>query len=390
MRRPVKLLLLRLLLSWLAIIPLNCSTPAGELPEAEVQADGDPGLSLTSLLSGTAEGFTRATAPRRFAFPEDHGSHPDFRTEWWYLTGNVTAASGPRFGYQFTLFRNALAAEEPATESEWATRQIFMAHFAVTDVEAESFHFFERFARGAVGLAGVELEPFRAWLEDWQLTSLSSSPPFRLQARAGDIAVDFDLEPVKPLVLQGEAGLSRKGREPGNASYYYAFTRLATAGRIRLGDTEVEVSGSSWLDREWSTSALEAGQSGWDWFALQLDDGTDLMVYQMRREDGTADPMSSGSRIDAEGERSPLLWSDFQLEVLDWWTSPETEVRYPSGWRLRLPAQELELTIEPVLRDQELRLSVLYWEGAVSVEGERGGAPISGRGYVELTGYSAP
>jgi len=388
-RRPLNPLLLRLLLGWLAFAQLGCSTPAMELPEAEVEADGDPGLSLTSLLSGTAEGFARATAPRRFAFPEDHGSHPDFRTEWWYLTGNVATASGRRFGYQFTLFRNALAAEVPTRESGWATRQIFMAHLAITDEERQSFHFFERFARGAMGLAGVELEPFRAWLEDWQLTSRSSSPPFRLQARAGDIAVDLDLDPVKPLVLQGEAGLSRKGREPGNASYYYAFTRLATSGRIRLGEVELEVSGSSWLDREWSTSALEAGQSGWDWFALQLDDGTDLMVYQMRRDDGTADPMSSGSHIDADGERSPLLWSDFQLEVLDGWISPETGVQYPSGWRLRLPAQELELTIEPVLRDQELRLSVLYWEGAVRVEGEREGAPISGRGYVELTGYLA-
>jgi predicted secreted hydrolase len=374
----------------LALVSLACSTPAVELPDARVEADGDQSLTLSSLLSGTADGFARAIAPRRFVFPDDHGSHPDFRTEWWYLTGNVTAASGRRFGYQFTLFRNALAAEDPSRESEWSTRQIFMAHLAITDVEGRNFHSFERFARGALGLAGVELRPFRAWLEDWQLTSRSSSPPFRLQARAGDIAVDLDLDAVKPLVLQGEAGLSRKGREPGNASYYYAFTRLATSGRIRLGEDELQVSGSSWLDREWSTSALEAGQSGWDWFALQLDDGTDLMVYQMRRDDGTADPMSSGSRIDADGERAPLLWSDVQLEVVDWWTSPETDVQYPSSWRLRVPTQGLELRIEPVVDDQELRLSVLYWEGAVKVEGEREGLPISGRGYVELTGYDTP
>ena len=390
MRRPVKILLFRLLLSWLAIVPLSCSTPAGELPEVEVQADGDPGLSLTSLLSGTAEGFARATAPRRFAFPEDHGSHPDFRTEWWYLTGNVTAPSGRRFGYQFTLFRNALTAEEPTSESEWATRQIFMAHFAVTDVDAESFHFFERFARGAMGLAGVELGPFRAWLEDWQITSRSSSPPFRLQARADDIALDLDLDPVKPLVLQGEAGLSRKGREPGNASYYYAFTRLATAGRIRLGEVELEVSGSSWLDREWSTSALEAGQSGWDWFALQLDDGTDLMVYQMRRDDGTADPVSSGSLVGSDGAKVDLDWDEFRLEVLDRWSSPSSGTTYPAGWRLVLPREKLTLLIDPLVPDQELRLAVTYWEGAVTVEGDRDGVPITGRGYVELTGYSAP
>lgn len=380
----------RLLLGTIALALTGCSTPADDLPTAAVEVDGPSSLELSSLLSGSAEGFARATLPRQFTFPEDHASHPDFRTEWWYLTGNLATGSGRAFGYQFTLFRNAVTNESTARESRWATRQIYMAHLALTDVEGQRFHFFERFARGAVGLAGVELAPFRAWLEDWQLSSGTSSPPFRLQTSAGDVALDLDLEPLKPLVLQGESGLSQKGHDPGNASYYYAFTRLATSGHIRLGELKLEVRGASWLDREWSTSALEAEQSGWDWFALQLDDGTDLMVYQMRRDDGTPDPISSGSHIETDGSRSSLGWKDFRLEVLNSWTSPETGVQYPSGWLLTVPEKGLELEIEPVMQDQELRLSVLYWEGAVRVAGDRQGIPISGRGYVELTGYSSP
>lgn len=381
---------LQQLLSLTALALVGCSSPPSEHLADENGTFGKASLELSSLLSGETEGFARATEPRHLVFPEDYGAHPEFRTEWWYLTGNLSSRSGRRFGYQFTLFRNALAAEEPSRPSRWATRQVFMAHLALTDIDGQKFHAFERFARGGGGLAGVELDPFRAWLEDWELSSPGSPPPFRLTATAGDISLDLDLEPLKPLVLQGEAGLSRKGRQPGNASYYYSFTRLGTSGRLHLGGLELEIQGNSWLDREWSTSALEAGQIGWDWFALQLDDGTDLMVYQMRRDDGSPDPVSSGSRIGVDGARSALSWSDFQLEVLDWWTSPETGVRYPSGWQLRLPGEELDLQIEPVSRDQELRLSVLYWEGAVRVEGTRGSTPISGRGYVELTGYAVP
>ena len=347
---------------------LGCSPPAVDEP-------------------GSAEGFARAIEPRSFDFPRDHGPHPDFRTEWWYLTGNLESPDGRRFGYQFTLFRSAMAAGSPARESAWATDQVYMAHLAVTDVEAESFYAFERFARGAAGLAGAETEPFRVWLDSWRLEGGDDPPPFRLRAENDEVALDLELAAAKPLVLQGDAGLSRKGREPGNASYYYAFTRLETSGRLRVGPTELEVGGSSWLDREWSTSVLEEGQRGWDWFALQLDDGVDLMVYQMRREDGSSDPASSGSLVDTEGGKTPLASREFELVVLDWWTSPESGARYPSRWRVSVPAEELVLTVEPVLSDQELDLSVLYWEGAVYVEGIRAGVPVSGRGYVELTGY---
>ncbi len=373
------------LVAGLALSLLGCSY--SETADEVLEAARGSRLELSRLLSGDAGGFARAVEPRPFDFPRDHGAHPDFRTEWWYLTGNVATDTGRRFGYQFTIFRNAVAADSPARVSNWATRQIYMGHLALTDVEGRRLHAVERFARGAAGLAGTELDPFRVWLEDWRLSGAESGETFRLAAASGAIDLELELVAAKPLVLQGDAGLSRKGRRPGNASYYYAFTRLDTAGRIRLDGAELDVRGSSWLDREWSTSALEPGQRGWDWFALQLDDGTELMVYQMRRADGRADPVSSGSRIDAEGSKAALSWDDFQLEVLDWWTSPASGARYPSGWRLAVPDDRLALRIEPLLRDQELRLSVLYWEGAVRVTGSRAGKPVSGTGYVELTGY---
>lgn len=349
-------------------------------------------LQLSTLLAGDPTGHARALTPRDFTFPADHGPHPDFRTEWWYLTGNLETPTGRRFGYQFTLFRNAVAPAGTVSEdatSAWATRQLYMAHFALTDVAGERFHAFERFARGAAGLAGAESAPLRVWLEDWQLTGTEAGPPFRLQAAEGDFTLDLELTPSKPLVLQGDAGLSQKGREPGNASYYYAYTRLATRGTVRIDGEALPVDGASWFDREWSTSALEENQSGWDWFALQLDDGSDLMVYQVRRDDGSADPLSSGSFVAADGAKTKLAATDFELDVLDRWTSPTTGADYPSRWRLTLPAQDLELTIEPLLADQELDLTVLYWEGAVEVGGTRLGRPVAGRGYVELAGYPA-
>jgi predicted secreted hydrolase len=384
-RRAVGGLRLGLAGAAVAFTAIACTGGANE--ESDLQTARDERLELTTLLSGDAEGFARAVDPRRFEFPRDHGPHPDFRTEWWYVTGNLEASGGGRFGYQLTFFRNAISADEPSRTSQWATRQVYMAHLALTDVAGGRFYAVERFYRGAVGLAGAELRPFRVWLGDWRLTGDDAPPPFRIQADAGDFALDLDLSAIKPLVLQGEQGLSRKGGQPGNASYYYAFTRLATEGQVRVGDEELKVEGSSWLDREWSTSVLEEGQIGWDWFALQFDDGTDLMVYQVRRQDGSPDQASSGSSVGVVGEKRGLRWHDFELEVIDWWRSSESGTRYPSGWRIRVPAEKLDVRIRPVLREQELRLSVTYWEGAVDVEGSRGDAPVTGRGYVELTGY---
>ncbi len=333
-------------------------------------------------------GFAKALEPRDFVFPADHGPHSEFKTEWWYYTGNLAAADGRRFGYQLTFFRIALAPEPAARASAWGTNQVFMAHFAVTDAQGERFFSAERFARSALGLAGAQAEPFRVWLENWRTSGPRETFPMRLQAATDEAAIDLSLSPSKPLVLQGDRGLSQKSAAAGNASYYYSLTRLPSAGTVRLGEQVFKVEGGSWLDREWSTSALAADQTGWDWFALQLDDGHELMYYQLRRKDGIPDPASKGIWVTAQGNSRVLRREEVSLKVTDTWSSPRSGATYPAGWRLRVPQENLELTVEPLLADQELDVSIRYWEGAVKIEGERDGQPVSGYGYVELTGYA--
>jgi predicted secreted hydrolase len=350
-------------------------------------------LSVAESLRGAgAEGFAQALAPRAFHFPADHGPHPELRTEWWYYTGNLATAAGRRFGFQLTFFRNALAAHPPERASPWATNQIYLAHFTLSDIEAGRFRSFERLERGAAGLAGAVASPFRVWLADWSATGPAAIPPLRLRAAAGGeadgAAVDLTLSAGKPPVLEGDHGLSRKGPEPGQASYYYSLPRLPAAGTVRSGGSTFAVSGLAWIDREWSTSSLGRDQVGWDWFSLQLADGRDLMLYRLRRRDGSVEPASSGTLIEADGTSRPLRWSEVALEATGLWTSPRSGARYPAGFHLRLPALGLDLAVRPLLADQELDTSFRYWEGAVAITGTDHGAPVSGSGYVELTGYA--
>jgi predicted secreted hydrolase len=360
-------------------------------------AGAPSGLTLAEAMApGEAEGFLRAETPIEIRLPEDHGPHPGFQTEWWYVVGHLDAAER-RFGYQVTFFRSGL--QPPATDEEardrslWSANDVFMAHFALTDVESGAFHARERFSRAALELAGARAEPFAVWLEDWRLEGAGPSPglPFRLRAEADSeslsFAVDLTLEEGKPAVLQGDRGLSRKGETPGNASYYYSLTRLPTRGVVRLGDQEFAVTGESWMDREWSTSALEPGQVGWDWFALQLADGRELMVYRMRREGDRTDRNSSGVIVEANGSYRSLAVDEFEIEVQDRWRSPGTGALYPSAWRVTSVAAEIDLFVQPAIAGQEHSGSVVYWEGAVSVEGRSRGKSTEGRGYVELTGY---
>jgi predicted secreted hydrolase len=344
-------------------------------------------LELARVLgSADTNGYARAVRPRPFLFPGDHGPHPEYRSEWWYFTGNLADAAGRRFGYELALFRFALSPDTGKRASPWATRQVYMGHLALTDVAARRFRYDERFARGALGLAGAEATPFRIWLEDWWVGG--ETFPWRLVAASEEFALELSLDPLKPVVLQGEDGLSRKGAGAGNASYYYSIPRLATRGTITVAGTRYAVTGESWLDREWSTSALEEGQTGWDWFGLQLDDGHELMLYRLRRRNGTIDPHSAGALIAPDGSKRPLGPGDVRLDALGRWESPRGGT-YPARWRLAVPAAGLALEIEPVLADQELDVTPRYWEGAVDVRGEHDGRPVSGRGYAELTGYAA-
>lgn len=346
-------------------------------------------FDVAQALGGEADPrFARAAAPRAFRFPQDHGPHPEFRNEWWYFTGNLFGADGQRFGYELSLFRIALRPEAPPRRSAWATTQAYMGHFAVTDARAKTFHFFERFARGAAGLAGARAEPFAVWLEDWRVAADSEHHgTWRITARQAEVAIDLRVTPVKPIVLHGDRGLSRKNAAPGNASFYYSIPRLATEGTITTGAKVTPVRGSSWLDREWSTSALGADQLGWDWFALQLDDGHELMFYRLRQRDGGTDPFSAGALIDAAGRTQRLAAQDVTIEVLEHWSSPRAGT-YPARWRLTVPSAQLSLEVTPVLADQELDVSVRYWEGAVDAAGTRAGRRVAGVGYVELTGYA--
>jgi predicted secreted hydrolase len=351
-------------------------------------ADGpaEPPSRLAALLSADTEGYARALEPREFTFPADHGPHPDFRNEWWYVTGNLDSDDGRRFGYELTIFRFALAPERPVSDSQWRTNQVYIAHLAVTDADKNRFFVAQRYARGALGLAGAQAQPFRVWTDDWVIAE-EPSGGWRLTAGDNEFAIDVSLSPQKAPVLNGVDGLSQKSSDPGNASYYYSITRMLTDGRIRIDGREYSVSGLSWLDREWSTSALADDQVGWDWFALQLSDGSDLMYYGLRNNDGSRDPHSGGTVVDVDGIAAHLGRDDIEITVLETWDSPEGGT-YPARWRLRSARLGLDVTVTPVLADQELFTTVRYWEGAVDVNGTRNGEPLSGRGYVELTGYA--
>jgi predicted secreted hydrolase len=370
----------------LAFRPLGDGAAApGHVPRATLAVSD-------ALGAGDATGFARALAPRPFSFPDDHGPHPEFRTEWWYFTGNLESAAGRHVGFQLTFFRTALAPPPRVTSSArasaWGASQLYLAHFAVTDTATGRFYAASRLSRDALGLSGARARPFRVWLEDWSAESeAADSFPVRLRAADGAVAIDLVLDRGKPVVLQGDRGWSSKGPEPGNASFYYSFTRMPARGTVRVGAELLTVAGLAWMDREWSTSALGRDLAGWDWLALQLDDGRDLMVYQLRRRDGSADPLSGGTLIADDGRARPLGSQDVTLEVLEHWTSPASRVRYPSRWRLAIAGADLSLEIAPRLAGQELIVGTRYWEGAVQVRGSAGGQPIAGRGYVELVGY---
>lgn len=387
-------------------------------------------LSLPALLAGSDvpgadDGFERALAPRALAFPDDDGPHPGFRSEWWYFTGVLRApgasAGTRRFGYEMTIFRQALAPRGAARASAWATWDVYMAHFALTDVDGvedgRRFFAYERFARDGLALAGARARPFAAWVDDWRIQGPDAparddaSMPVHLSARDdGGAAIELDVGVVadpaqlgragQP-IAQGDRGRFAKGDAPGNASYYFSRTSLPTRGRLTLppaagarsgAPVTFVVSGLSWMDREWSTGALGGGVRGWDWLGVHLSDGRDLMMYRLR---DAADRTTSASRltlIDApatDGRRAVHTCGPdrFTLTPIDFWTSGQTGTRYPVSFRLDVPGEKISLEIRPLLADQELRLAVLYWEGAVSLAGTADGAAITGEGYLELTGY---
>ena len=380
------LALLLTIVCWQAFFPSDFKLSADRFFSSTLSNKDD---SFSKVLSKEEKGFARALRPQKFSFPSDHGPHNPYRSEWWYFTGNLKNPQGRKFGYELTFFRFALKAQMPESRSAWRSNQMYMAHLTLTDVESGTFYTDERKSREGNDLAGASNKKYQVWLYDWSAkTEGEADFPLRLKAKSNDFAIDLLLTSKKRYVLQGDEGLSQKSREPGNASYYYSYPRLETEGSVSVAGKQFLVTGTSWMDREWSTSALSDEQSGWDWFALQLSDNTELMFYRLRRKDGQPDSNSSGSFVLADNTKITLKKDDIAIKNLDSWKSPHSEITYPSSWRVTVPGQSLDVEIVPLINDQELNVSYRYWEGAVSVTGTKNGKPIEGKGYVELAGYN--
>lgn len=332
--------------------------------------------------------FRKALTPQTWHFPADFGAHPDYQTEWWYYTGNVETEEGRPFGFQLTFFRQGLSSDPASTASNLRGNQIYSAHFTVSDIRDRQFYPFERFSRGNINLAGAKSNPYQVWLQDWSATELEPGK-VRLQAKASKVALDLVVNQTLPPILQGDRGLSIKGYEPGNASYYYSLVQQPTNGTLTIDGKAYKVSGVTWKDHEYSTSALTPGTVGWDWFAMQFENGTALMLYVLRREDGTLEATSAGTFIAADGSTEPLSLQDYQVNVLETWKSPKSRATYPSKWQIEIPKLDLTVQGKSLLSDQELNTSTAtYWEGAVAFEGTLKQQPLRGKGYVELTGYA--
>lgn len=336
------------------------------------------------------DGFSYADGSRPLNFPADFGAHPGFRTEWWYYTGNLSTPEGRPFGFELTVFRVSLAPPTVALpdDSTWYSKSVYFAHFALSDIEANEFHAYERYARPGPGLAGAQANPYRVWLEDWSITE-TGKDSYRLQAAQNGIAIDLNLTDEMGVILHGENGYSRKGREVSNASYYYSQPHLRAEGTVRVQDETHQVSGLAWKDHEFSTSVLDKGQIGWDWFSLQFDDGSALMLFQLRESGSRTSASSSGTFINADGSTRSLQSKNFTITVLDQWRSPHTGGMYPSAWQIQLKEPDCLLNIRPWMADQEVNFpAVTYWEGAVRFEGTCAGKSVKGNGYIELTGYA--
>ena len=338
-------------------------------------------------------GWHRAEAGWNYDWPRDHSVHPDFKTEWWYFTGNLRTTDGRRFGYQATIFRQGMRAPGnlAPVQSRFIVDDMKFGHFTVTDVNAGRFFFSQQFVRGAFGEAGfgdMKNDRQLAWLGDWTL-ALEKDGAMRLRASEGDRAIDLQLANTKPWAVHGEGGVSIKAQEPGHASQYYSGTRMRSRGTLRIEGREMIVEGESWFDHEWATNQLAPGQSGWDWFSVQMDDGTELMIYRLRRKDGGVDAASAGSFIGGDGKVRHLRLDEMRLTPTRIWESAKTHGRYPIGWRVEVPGLGIDLEVSTPVEQQELALEpVAYWEGMIDVRGRNAGHTVRGHGYLELTGYA--
>jgi len=353
-------------------------------------------LSLTLEADPTApsqpELWQRAIGPWAWQFPRDHGAHPDFKTEWWYFTGNLKDEKQRPFGYQLTVFRQGVQFKPAQPNSKWAVRDFYFGHFTISDIASTQFHVAERVSRGALGEAKAAPNRMDVALGPWAIQQDFAGEQIHLLARESDMTLDLEAHPLKPLVLEGVGGLSQKAEGAGEASYYYSYPRLVTSGKLRLGEKTFVLSGLSWFDHEFSTSSLGKDQVGWDWFCIQLENREELMLYAMRDKSGAIDPVSEGTWVKIDGTTERLVPGSFTIDKKGTWRSPRSGAAYPAGWHIMIPGHHADLAVVPAMADQELHLTKMdaldYWEGACSIEGTIANAPVKGVGYTELTGYS--
>jgi predicted secreted hydrolase len=349
-------------------------------------------LGITGASARDNNQWQLALEPRTWSFPRDHGAHPEYRTEWWYFTGNLNDAAGNTYGYQLTFFRHGLQTQAGSSVNVWSIRDVYSAHFTMTDVSTGQFIVDECMSRSGPGLAGALTGHMDIWLFNWK--ALMNGSSILLKAENSTMYLNLTLNPRKPLTFHGNRGLSRKGAGKGQASYYTSFANLATRGSIRINSStpEITVQGTSWFDHEFGSAQLARDQEGWDWFGLHLSDGRDLMIYLLRKTDKAINPESSGTLVEPDGTAEHLQLSDISVAVQEQWKSPKSGGRYPSTWRIVIPAKQLDMLVKPLVADQELdtrqSTGIIYWEGAVAGQGTSGGRAVQCEGYVELTGYA--
>jgi predicted secreted hydrolase len=350
-------------------------------------------LSLRLLLAANAGDEYRPALPGyRFEFPRDHFNHPDFQTEWWYYTGNLRTAEGRRFGFELTFFRqgtNLTTADKNA--GVWDVRDVWMAHLALSDIQGGQFLHTERLNRAGPGVAGADQKQARVWNGNWQAQWTGDTQ--KLDAVADRFSFELFLKSEKPPVIHGRDGVSQKAEGAGKASHYISLTRLDTTGAIVLDGKHFSIEGVSWMDHEFFSHQLEGDQSGWDWFSLQLADRSELMLFRLRRKGGSLDPFSAGTFVDPQGHSHHLTAGDLTVTPGKTWTSPATGGRYPVEWTIEVPSIAFKASLHTPMPQQELtggRTGTSYWEGAIDVDATRLGRPLTGVGYLEMTGYTGP
>jgi predicted secreted hydrolase len=351
---------------------------------------------IAGSAAGGAQGegafiYQRALPGRELSFPTDHYAHPDFQTEWWYYTGHLQTDTGERYGYQVTFFRFGLRDRQKTTPAQPPLfTDLYMAHFALSDITGKKFTFRERINRGIDEKAGAATDRYRVWNEDWRVEADGDQHVIHVRDRG--IQLRLTVKSTKPPVLHGRNGLSQKGEGEGRASHYYSLTRMHTEGELVVNDRKHKLRGLTWMDHEFGSNQLGPDQVGWDWFSIQLADQSELMLYIIRRKDGSPDPYSSGTLVRADGTTKHLVLNDFRIEILDRWKSPRSGATYPMKWKVAVPSEQIELDIVPEFPDQELithrSTRVSYWEGAARITGSVRNKPIAGAGYVEMTGYA--